>query len=130
MIFPDVKVQPHWLAALERAKEVMPNCRWVCAAVNNDVEPEIEKEICKAIHEAIQPCNIVDTWYFYETDTQLPNSKEYRIVWLNRMIEQCRAKHKEEEEPDDECPHCAGTGEGQYDGQSCGVCRGKGFIRN
>ena len=35
-----------------------------------------------------------------------------------------------EEEPDDECPHCAGTGEGQYDGQSCGMCRGKGFIRN
>ena len=37
---------------------------------------------------------------------------------------------EEDENPDNECPYCAGTGEGQYDGQSCGVCRGKGFIRN
>lgn len=89
MIFPNVKVQPHWLAALERAKEVMPNCRWVCAAVDNGVEPEIEKEICEAIAEAIQPWKIVNTWYFYETDTQLLNSKDYLIEWINHMIAQC-----------------------------------------
>lgn len=95
MIFPNIKVQPHWLAALERAKEVMPNCRWVCAAVDNGVEPEIEKEICEAIAEAIQPCNIVDTWYFHETDTHLLNSKDYRIEWIDHMITQCRAMQGE-----------------------------------
>lgn len=129
MKFPDVKVQPHWLAALERAKEVMPNVRWVCAAVDNGVEPEIEKEICEAIAEAIDPWTIVNTWYFHETDTKLLKSNAYRSAWIDHMIAQCRAKHKEEEKPDDECPHCAGTGEGQYDGQSCGVCRGKGVLR-
>lgn len=129
MKFPDVKVQPHWLAALERAKEVMPNVRWVCTAVDNGVEPEIEKEITAAISKAISPSMLVNTWYFRETHTMLTDSQGYRIAWLNHMIKQCRAKHKEEEEPDDECPHCAGTGEGQYDGQSCGVCRGKGVLR-
>jgi hypothetical protein len=29
---------------------------------------------------------------------------------------------------DDECPSCGGTGEGMFDGQSCAVCRGKGFL--
>ena len=95
MIFPNVKVQPHWLAALERAKEVMPNVRWVCAAVANGVEPEIEKEILEAIREAIEPCLIVNTWYFYETETQLLNSEDYRIAWIDRMIEQCRAMQGE-----------------------------------
>ena len=90
MKFPNVKVQPHWLAALERAKEVMPNCRWVCAAVDNGVEPEVEKEILEAIHEAIHPCLIVNTWYFHETDTQLLNSNDYRIAWIDHMIAQCR----------------------------------------
>ena len=90
MIFPNVKVQPHWLAALERAKEVMPSCRWVCAALDNGVEPEIEKEIACAFHEAIYPCIIVNSWYFDETGTQLLNSKDYRIEWINRMIAQCR----------------------------------------
>lgn len=91
MKFPDVKVQPHWLAALERAKEVMPNCRWVCAAVGNGVEPKVEKEICEAIHEAISPWAIVNTWYFLKTGTQLLNSKDYRIAWINHMIGQCQA---------------------------------------
>lgn len=26
------------------------------------------------------------------------------------------------------CDNCSGTGEGMYDGQSCVVCRGKGFL--
>ena len=41
-----------------------------------------------------------------------------------------QALHEEEDEEDDDseydCPHCGGTGEGQYDGQTCSVCRGKG----
>ena len=90
MKFPNIKVQPHWLAALERAKEVMPSCRWVCAALDNGVEPEIEKEIVCAIHEAIDPCTTVDTWYYLETETQLLNSNDYRIEWINHMIDQCR----------------------------------------
>jgi hypothetical protein len=94
MNFPNVKVQPHWLATLQRAAAVMPNCRWVCAAVDNGVEPDTEKEICEAISEAIQPWIIVNTWYFHETDTQLLNSKDYRIEWIDRMIEQCRSTQK------------------------------------
>ena len=90
MKFPNIEVQPHWLAALERAKEVMPSCRWVCAAVDSGVEPEIEKEIRAAIREAIEPWVIVNTWYFHETDTQLLDSKEYRIAWIDHMIAQCR----------------------------------------
>lgn len=91
MTFPSVKVQPHWLAALERAAEVMPNCRWVCVAVDNGVEPEIEKEICEAIHEAIEPCLIVNTWYFHETGVQILNSNDYRIEWIKHMIAQCHS---------------------------------------
>ena len=90
MKFPSIAVQPYWLAALERAAVVMPNCRWVCAALDNGVEPEIEKEIVCAIHEAIHPWTIVNTWYFHETDTQLLNSNDYRIEWINHMIDQCR----------------------------------------
>lgn len=91
MIFPNVKVQPHWLAALERAAEVMPNCRWVCVAVDSGVEPEIEKEIREAIREAIQPYVIVNSWYFNEAGPKLQNPKDYRIEWINHMIAQCRA---------------------------------------
>ena len=90
MIFPNIQVQPHWLAALERAKEVMPNCRWVCAAVDSGVEPDIEKEICAAIHAAIHPCSIVNTWYFYETGQTLERSNDYRIAWIEHMIAQCQ----------------------------------------
>lgn len=35
-----------------------------------------------------------------------------------------------EEEEDNECPHCAGTGEGQYDGARCSSCRGRGYFVN
>lgn len=91
MKFPKVKVQPHWLAALERAKEVMPNVRWVCAAVDNGVEPEIEKEIVAAISKAISPNMLVNTWYFHKTHSMLTDSKDYRIAWINHMIKQCRA---------------------------------------
>ena len=33
-----------------------------------------------------------------------------------------------EDVEDNECHNCSGTGEGMYDGQSCVVCRGKGFL--
>lgn len=89
--FPNVKVQPHWLETLERAKEVMPNCRWVCVALDAGVEPEIEKEVRIAITKAITPSIVVDTWYFNKTGSELQNSKDYRIEWINHMIAQCRA---------------------------------------
>jgi hypothetical protein len=91
MNFPNVKVQPHWLAALERAKEVMPNCRWVCLALNSGVEPEIEKEVRVAIAKAIAPALTVDTWYYCETDSPLRAAREYRIAWIDHMIAQCQA---------------------------------------
>ena len=28
---------------------------------------------------------------------------------------------------DGDCPECLGTGEGKFDGQSCGGCRGRGY---
>lgn len=33
-----------------------------------------------------------------------------------------------EDVDDSECHNCSGTGEGMYDGQSCVVCLGKGFL--
>ena len=91
MKFPKVKVQPHWLAALQRALVVMPHCRWVCTAVSRGIESEIEEEICNVVRAAIHPWDFVSNWHFHETDMQLPNLKDYRIAWLNHMIEQCRA---------------------------------------
>ena len=32
-----------------------------------------------------------------------------------------------DDDNDDTCSMCAGTGEGQYDGQSCSYCKGKGY---
>ena len=98
MKFPNVKVQPHWLKTFEAAAEVLPNCRWVCAALDLEIEPETEQEIREAISWAIAPYVIVDFWLLYETGTDLTKreAKEYRIVWLNRMIEQCRAMQNTE----------------------------------
>lgn len=39
--------------------------------------------------------------------------------------EHCEFEDEEEEEP--MCSHCSGTGEGQYDGSRCNVCKGKGY---
>ena len=33
----------------------------------------------------------------------------------------------DEVDEDPSCAFCAGTGEGQYDGQSCSYCKGKGY---
>ena len=135
MIFPNVKVQPHWLTTLERATVVMPNCRWVCSALDNGIEPKIELEVMAAISKAITPTAVVSNWYRRETGSKLQAPQEYRKAWLNHMIEQCLAMqeglHQEEDEEEDDseydCPHCAGTGEGQYDGQTCSYCKGKGY---
>ena len=99
MIFPNVKVQPHWLKSLEAATEVLHNCRWLCTAVDLGIEPETEQEICKAIARAIAPFNIVDSWLICETGTAFATnkgSKEYRTAWLKHMIEQCRSMQPKE----------------------------------
>ena len=98
MIFPNVKVQPHWLKTLEAAAEVLPNCRWVCTAISLDNEPETEQEIRKAIAQAIAPFSIVNSWLILETGIDLTDreAKEYRIAWLNHMIEQCRSMQPKE----------------------------------
>ena len=98
MFFPNVKVQPHWLETLEAAVEVLPNCRWVCTAVDLCIEPKIEQEIREAISRAIAPFNIVDSWLIHETGIVLTKRepKEYRTAWLNHMIEQCRSMQPKE----------------------------------
>ena len=99
MIFPNVKVQPHWLKTLEAAAEVLHNCRWLCTALVLGIEPETEQEIREAIEWAIAPFNTVDSWLACEIITNLitwEESKEYRTAWLNHMIEQCRSMQPKE----------------------------------
>ena len=67
MIFPNIKVQPYWLETLEAAAEVLPNCRWLCVAVDLGIRPETEQEIREAIAQAITPFVIVDGWLIRET---------------------------------------------------------------
>ena len=100
MIFPNIKVQPHWLETLEAAAEVLPNCRWLCSAVSAGTGTgTARQEIRKAIAHAIAPFNIVDSWLICEMGTGFTankGSKEYRIAWLNHMIEQCRSMQPKE----------------------------------
>ena len=101
MIFPNVKVQPHWLKTLEAAAEVLPNYRWLCVAFHLDIKPETEQEIREAIEQAIAPFDIVDCWLIHETGVDpfatKKKAKEYRIAWLNHMIEQCRSMQPKEQ---------------------------------
>ena len=99
MIFPNVKVQPHWLKTFEAAAEILPNCRWLCTALVLGIEPETEQEIREAIACAIAPFSIVNSWLTLETGIDLTKgeAKEYRIAWLNRMIEQCRSMQPKEQ---------------------------------
>ena len=76
MIFPNIKVQPHWLKTLEAAAEVLPNCRWVCSAVDLCIEPKTEQEIREAIAQAIAPFNTVNSWLICETGTGFTAYKE------------------------------------------------------
>ena len=94
MIFSNVKVQPHWLATLERAVEMLPNVRWVCSALDNNVEPRIEEEVRTAISRSIAPFTLVNPWLISETGVAFATRAEaqrYRKAWLKYMIEQCRA---------------------------------------
>ena len=101
MIFPNIKVQPYWLKTLEAAAEVLHNYRWLCIAIDLCIEPKIEQEIREAIEQAIAPFNIVDCWLIYETGADSLSSrkeaKEYRIAWLNHMIELCRSMQPKEQ---------------------------------
>ena len=99
MIFPNVKVQPHWLKTFEAAAEILPNCRWLCTALVLGIEPETEQEIREAIEQTIAPASIVDSWLIYETGIDLTKreAKEYRIARLNHMIEQCRSMQPKEQ---------------------------------
>ena len=36
---------------------------------------------------------------------------------------------EDEDDSDQICPHCNGSGEGQYDGTTCRFCKGKGVFR-
>ena len=97
MIFPNVKVQPHWLATLERTTEVLPNYRWVCSALDIGVEPRIEEEVRAAISETIAPFGTVNSWLISKTGTAFATTAEaqkYRKAWLNHMIKQCRSMQK------------------------------------
>mgnify|MGYP000916674948 CR=1 FL=1 len=99
MIFPNVKVQPHWLATLERAVEILPNVHWVCSALDNGVEPRIEEEVRTAISKAIDPFGTVNSWLVCKTGavfTTRAEAQEYRTAWLNHMIEQCRSMQPKE----------------------------------
>ena len=101
MIFPNVKVQPHWLKTLEAAAEVLHNYRWLCVAFHLDIKPETELEIRESIAQAIAPFNIVDSWLICEIGANplatIKKTKEYRIAWLNHMIEQCRSMQPKEQ---------------------------------
>ena len=99
MFFPNVKVQPHWLATLERAVEMLPNVRWVCSALDNGVELKIEGEVRSAISEAIAPFNTVNSWLICKVSIDLATkaeAQEYRTAWLNQMVEQCRSMQPKE----------------------------------
>ena len=100
MIFPNIKVQPYWLKTLEAAAKVLPNCRWVCTAVDLCIEPKTEQEIREAIGRAIAPSNTVKSWLVCEKGIGLATreeEKEYRIAWLNHMIEQCQSMQPKEQ---------------------------------
>ena len=100
MIFPNIKVQPHWLETLEAAAKVLPNYRWLCVAFHLGIKRQTEQEIREAIEQAIAPFNIVDCWLIYEMGADSLSSrkeaKEYRTAWLNHMIEQCRSMQPKE----------------------------------
>lgn len=58
--------------------------------------------------------------------TETPHARQDRLLALFEAKEKAKQMQKEEYENDD-CPACAGTGEGAYDGKSCMHCGGSGI---
>lgn len=54
-----------------------------------------------------------------------PASVELARKQLSELIDQREAESAAQEDP--ECSMCHGTGEGQFEGQSCSKCRGRGY---
>ncbi len=49
------------------------------------------------------------------------------IALVRQMCQAPTSLDDDADEEDPSCAFCAGTGEGQYDGQSCSYCKGKGY---
>ena len=49
------------------------------------------------------------------------------IALVRQMCQDPTSLDDATDEEDPSCAFCAGTGEGQYDGQSCSYCKGKGY---
>ena len=49
------------------------------------------------------------------------------IALVRQMCQDPTSLDDDADEEDPSCAFCAGTGEGQYDGQSCSYCKGKGY---
>lgn len=58
----------------------------------------------------------------YADDLLAPGIDEVHTVRLRWRLQQ-------PEDPHRDCIYCSGTGEGQYEGQSCSMCRGSGIQR-
>ena len=49
------------------------------------------------------------------------------IALVRQMCQAPTSLDDDADEEDPSCAFCASTGEGQYDGQSCSYCKGKGY---
>ena len=49
------------------------------------------------------------------------------IALVRQMCQDPTSLDDDSDDEDPSCAFCAGTGEGQYDGQSCSYCKGKGY---
>ena len=60
-------------------------------------------------------------------------TKEEAVAFADDLlapgIEEIQIMSEMVEDPEPDCSHCSGTGEGQYEGQVCTACRGKGVLR-
>lgn len=60
-------------------------------------------------------------------------TKEEAVAFADDLlapgIEEIQIMSEMVENPEPDCSHCNGTGEGQYEGQVCTACHGKGVLR-
>ena len=54
----------------------------------------------------------------------IQRSLAHWVTGIGRSEQEVRAEADDDQ--DDTCPECDGTGEGAYEGQSCNACRGNG----